>query len=116
MTGDPPPPCSNFSVTAVSDTRALMFGGYQHEGIRLKDVYIAEFGKENVVKAVFSLVSICCYWFLSCPHFLFHCVSSFGQRYPLLLLIQHYSGQLELAITLWHLHQVFTAPNLVLAW
>lgn len=53
VTGDPPPPCSNFSVTAVSDTRALMFGGYQHEGIRLKDVYIAEFGKENVVKLCF---------------------------------------------------------------
>lgn len=49
MTGERPPPCSNFSIIAVSDHRAVMFGGYQGEGNRMNDVYIAEFGKESVV-------------------------------------------------------------------
>ena len=102
MTGDPPPPCSNFSVTAVSETRALMFGGYQHEGIRLRDVYIVEFGKESVV----SLFSFCYLYkkivlnfsfkFLSCGNLFFF--SSFGPKYPFLP-IQLYLGLLELVIT-----------------
>lgn len=49
VNGDLPPPCSNFSMISISETQAIMFGGFQSDGVRMNDVYIVEFGKESVV-------------------------------------------------------------------
>ena len=39
-TGERPPPCSDFTFTAIDDRRAVLFGGYDGEQGRLNDVYI----------------------------------------------------------------------------
>lgn len=59
VSGEPPPPCSNFSITSVSDTRAVVFGGFQPEADRLSDVYIVEFGKEAVVRIALWIDILC---------------------------------------------------------
>ena len=48
VTGDCPPPCSNFSITTINNNRAVLFGGYQ-DGARSNDVYIGMFTKDSVV-------------------------------------------------------------------
>lgn len=48
VTGEAPPPCSNFSLTSISDSRGIMFGGYQPETNRLSDMFVVELGKETV--------------------------------------------------------------------
>ena len=49
MLGEAPPPCSNFTFTAISHNRAILFGGFQPESDRLSHVYMAELSKESVV-------------------------------------------------------------------
>ena len=56
--GNPPPPCSNFSMIAVSNTQAVMFGGFQAHGVRMNDTYIVEFGKESVVRETPAVVIV----------------------------------------------------------
>lgn len=43
MVGDRPPPCRSFTLTAVSSTKAVMYGGYATlERQHSSDIYIAE--------------------------------------------------------------------------
>ena len=41
-TGEKPPPCFNFTFTAIDDRRAVLFGGTNGEQGRLNDVYIID--------------------------------------------------------------------------
>ena len=41
-TGERPPPCYNFTFTAVSDRRAVLFGGTNGEIGRMNSVYIID--------------------------------------------------------------------------
>ena len=41
-TGERPPPCSDFTFTAIDDRRAVLFGGTNTEGC-MNDVYIIDF-------------------------------------------------------------------------
>ena len=40
-TGEKPPPCANFTFTAIDDRRAVLFGGYNDKG-KMNDVYIID--------------------------------------------------------------------------
>ncbi len=52
VTGEPPPPCSNFSMVSLGDNRGAMFGGFQPEAARMSDVFIAELTNTTVVRNV----------------------------------------------------------------
>ena len=39
-TGSRPPPCSNFTFTAIDAHRGVLFGGYSPEHGKMNDVYI----------------------------------------------------------------------------
>ena len=41
-TGERPPPCSNFTFTAIDDRRAVLFGGYNGVRHQMNDVYIID--------------------------------------------------------------------------
>ena len=63
MTGEIPPPCAGFTLTKISETKALFHGGFNPEtGLCIPDVYVAELSGDTVVSAV---------RFLFCPYFLF---------------------------------------------
>ena len=51
--GDTPPPCAGFTVTAVDDRRAVMFGGFNGEIGRMNSVYIIDL-LTMVVKSIFT--------------------------------------------------------------
>ena len=54
-TGERPPPCSDFTFTAVDDRRAVMFGGRNGEKGEMNDVYIIDLS--TMVKCVCVCVS-----------------------------------------------------------
>ena len=60
-TGERPPPCSNFTFTAVDDRRAVMFGGRNGEKGQMDDVYIIDLS--TMVKCVCVCISA---WACSC--------------------------------------------------
>lgn len=49
VTGEAPPPCSNFSMVTLGHNRGAMFGGFQPEGRRLSDIFIVELTNSNIV-------------------------------------------------------------------
>ena len=50
VTGDCPPPCHSFTLTMISQTKAVLFGGLEAQTNKcMKDVYVAELTKETVV-------------------------------------------------------------------
>ena len=48
VTGEAPPPCSNFTLITVGEKRAAMYGGWDEEGI-FDDLFIIELGRHSVV-------------------------------------------------------------------
>ena len=59
VTGEAPPPCSNFSMVSLGDNRGAMFGGFQPEGPRISDLYIADLSKESVVSKLLVNAVFC---------------------------------------------------------
>ena len=49
VTGEAPPPCSNFSMVSLGDNRGAMYGGFQPEAQRISDVYVMELIKDTIV-------------------------------------------------------------------
>ncbi len=49
VTGEAPPPCSNFSMVSLGDNRGAMYGGFQPEAQRISDVYVVELIKDTIV-------------------------------------------------------------------
>ena len=51
ITGQPPPPCSAFTLTQVGERRAALFGGYSVSG-PLSDLFVVELSRHTVVSVV----------------------------------------------------------------
>ena len=51
ITGQPPPPCSSFTLTPVGERRAAMFGG-KSEADDSDDLLIVELSKNTVVSVI----------------------------------------------------------------
>ena len=51
VTGQPPPPCSTFTLTPVGDKRAAMFGGWDGSQCS-SDLLVAELGRHSVVSVM----------------------------------------------------------------
>ena len=51
ITGQPPPPCSYFTLTPVSDSSAALFGGYRGSGYS-DDLLIVELSRDTVVSVM----------------------------------------------------------------
>ena len=49
VTGKPPPPCSDFTLTPVGERRAALFGGVIRSGAISDDLLIVELTKHTVV-------------------------------------------------------------------
>ena len=49
VTGQPPPPCRQFTLTPVGERRAALFGGSIGLGAYSNDLLIAELTKHTVV-------------------------------------------------------------------
>ena len=49
VTGQPPPPCEEFTLTPVGERRAAMFGGMIGRGPYNDDLLIVELTKHTVV-------------------------------------------------------------------
>ena len=53
ITGQPPPPCSDFTLTPVGERRAALFGG--RSGSRLAvsdDLFIVDLSRDTVVSVI----------------------------------------------------------------
>ena len=51
ITGQPPPPCSAFTLTQVGERRAALFGDYSGSG-PLSDLFVVELSRHTVVSVV----------------------------------------------------------------
>ena len=51
VTGQAPPPCSNFTLTTVGEKRAALFGGWDGL-IKFNHLFIVELGKHSVVSVI----------------------------------------------------------------
>ena len=51
ITGQPPPPCSNFTLTPVSVSSAALFGGWIRSGYS-DDLLIVELSRDTVVSVM----------------------------------------------------------------
>ena len=52
ITGQPPPPCYNFTLTTVSERRAALFGGWRGSGDYSDDLLIVELSRDTVVSVM----------------------------------------------------------------
>ena len=56
ITGQPPPTCSVFTLTQVSESRAALFGGYSGFvlglGLVLNDLFVVELSRHTVVSVM----------------------------------------------------------------
>lgn len=62
--GDYPPPCSGFTLTSLSDSQAIMFGGYHSAKGKVNTVYIAELTKDIVVSVIIIIHNLILFSFL----------------------------------------------------
>ena len=51
VTGQPPPPCDDFTLTPVGERRAALFGGRTRSGAYSDDLMIVKLTKHTVVGA-----------------------------------------------------------------
>ena len=73
VTGERPPPCAGFSLTQISETSALFYGGLNPDnGECTPDVYIVEMTRGSVVCYI-QYLSVCLFQ-SNCSYFL-HCLS-----------------------------------------
>ena len=56
VTGDRPPPIYDFTLTSVTNSTAVMFGGNTTNG-KSNDVYIINFTKTSVVSTLISIIN-----------------------------------------------------------
>ena len=54
VTGDRPPPISDFTLTSVTNNTAVLFGGATNNGFSNNNVYIINFTKTSVVSVLIS--------------------------------------------------------------
>ena len=53
ITGQPPPPCSNFTLTPVGERRAALFGGWSGSGLTVSDdLFIVDLSRDTVVSVI----------------------------------------------------------------
>ena len=53
MIGEPPPPCAGFTLTKISHTSALLYGGYNPQsGTCIRDCYITQVTHDVIVSNV----------------------------------------------------------------
>ena len=52
ITGKPPPPCTTFTLTQVSERRAALFGGYSGSRALSPDLYVVELSRHTVVSVM----------------------------------------------------------------
>ena len=53
ITGQPPPPCSSFTLTRVGERRAALFGGYSgSEQTVSDDLFIVDLSRDTVVSVI----------------------------------------------------------------
>ena len=50
ITGQPPPPCSDFTLTPVGERRAALFGGIS--GSVSDDLFIVDLSRDTVVSVI----------------------------------------------------------------
>ena len=51
ITGQPPPPCSYFTLTPVGERRAALFGG-RSGSVAVSDLFIADLSRDTVVSVI----------------------------------------------------------------
>ena len=52
ITGQPPPPCSNFTLTLVGERRAALFGGESGSAAVSDDLFIVDLSRDTVVSVI----------------------------------------------------------------
>ena len=52
ISGQPPPPCSYFSLTPVGERRAALFGGRSGSGDISDDLLIVDLSRDTVVSVI----------------------------------------------------------------
>ena len=53
ITGQPPPPCSSFTLTPVGERRAALFGGVSGPGLTVSDdLFIVDLSRDTVVSVI----------------------------------------------------------------
>ena len=52
ITGQPPPPCSDFTLTPVGERRAALFGGLSGPGAASDDLFIVDLSRDTVVSVI----------------------------------------------------------------
>ena len=52
ITGQPPPPCSSFTLTPVGERRAALFGGYNGSRVVSDDLFIVDLSRDTVVSVI----------------------------------------------------------------
>ena len=52
ITGQPPPPCSSFTLTPVGERRAALFGGRSGSGAVSDDLFIVDLSRDTVVSVI----------------------------------------------------------------
>ena len=52
ITGQPPPPCSDFTLTPVGERRAALFGGLSGSGAASDDLFIVDLSRDTVVSVI----------------------------------------------------------------
>ena len=59
VTGQAPPPCSDFTLTTVGEKRAAMYGGYDGS-IKFNHLFIVKLGRHSVVRVITSFCVCVC--------------------------------------------------------
>ena len=52
ITGQPPPPCSSFTLTPVGERRAALFGGRSGSRAVSDDLFIVDLSRDTVVSVI----------------------------------------------------------------
>ena len=53
ITGQPPPPCYNFTLTPVGERRAALFGGWSGSVLTISDdLFIVDLSRDTVVSVI----------------------------------------------------------------
>ena len=53
ITGQPPPPCSSFTLTPVGERRAALFGGISGSELTVSDdLFIVDLSRDTVVSVI----------------------------------------------------------------
>ena len=60
VTGEVPPPCAGFTLTKISHTSALLYGGYNPQsGTCIRDCYIMQVTRDGIVSNILKRDDSC---------------------------------------------------------